>query len=150
MSNNINIVCLINEENLDYIKTTLFSLIINNDSNFHYEIFCLTNINKKDEKCNFEIFKKINNTKIHIKDLNEYAIKFGVQNKKDFKFNCMFYLDQIIPENIEQIIYLSHKIIVNKSLLNLARTKLTKNEYLSVLKFNYQFYTDFTIINLKF
>lgn len=149
MSNNINIVCLVNEENLDYIKTTLFSLISNNNTNFHYEIFCLTNIDKKDEKCNFEIFKKINNTKIHIRDLNEYAIKFGIQNRKDFKINCMFYLDQIIPTYIEQIIYFSHKIIVNKSLLDLAKIKLTENEYLSMLKFNYQFHTDFTIINLK-
>lgn len=144
MENNINIVCIVNNENIDYIKTTLFSILINKESHIKYTIYCLSDI-----IYSFEFLKKIN---IHISikniDLNKIANKYEIIDKKNFKYNCVYYLDQILPE-INRIIYINHELIFKKSLMEIWKLTLEKNEYLSCVSYHNELCTSLVLIDLS-
>ena len=143
MENNINIVCIVYKENIDYIKTTLFSILINKEPHIKYTIYCLSEV-----EYSFEFLKKIN---IHISikniNLNKIANEYEIVDKTNFKYNCMYYLDQILPD-VNRIIYVNHELIFKKSLLEIWKLILEKNEYLSCVMFNREIYTNLILIDL--
>ena len=59
----------------------------------------------------------------------------------------MYYLDQILPD-VNRIIYVNHELIFKKSLLEIWKLILEKNEYLSCVMFNKEIYTNLILIDL--
>lgn len=142
--NIINIVCVIYDDNIDYIKTTLFSLIINKEQNIQYNIYCLTEI-----EYSFDFLRRINNH-VSIKqiNLNKISNEYNIKNKENFKYNCIYYLDQILPE-VKRIIYINHEIIFKKSLQDIWKINLENDQYIACIGgFNREIYTNLILIDL--
>ena len=169
----INFLIYATNENITYVKTTLYSLLINKDSTSSYRIFCLCH---KDDQINSQITSMFKNEKhfgINYIEVDKLIVDLNLENDYDFTKCFMFYLNRIFDEiNIKiglkrhneyikkrvneeclnKIIYLNHNVIIQEDMNDLWKINLSDHEYFGFIynPFNEnQIYDDVVIINVN-
>lgn len=118
----INIVLILNEINLKYNLTTLYSVITNSNPDNKYDVYLLVseliNINKE-----IKFFKTLKqNLELHIKKTND---KYPLLKLKKY-----------LPTSINRIIFLNYNTIVLKDLYELYNTNIKNKTIAAVIDFN--------------
>lgn len=158
----INILIYVTNENIAYIKTMLYSMLINKKPQTRYRIFCLEYESEKATNSLSFLFQNEKNFCIRHIEIEKLIADLKLDDEKDFNKCFKLCLNKIIneinikiglkkhnenikkrvnEESVDKIIYLNHDLIINSDLTELYNINLLDDDYLGTV-----FYTSYNKI----
>lgn len=135
----INIVCAGNRNFIIPMKVMLKSLAVNTRKNV--EIFVLNKEWKGDDKIDFiETFSNNKNISIKFLDMESYECLKHFKTTKNIPIESYFrlFLPEVLPDNVEQIIYLDGDIIVEGDIEELWNIPIGEHALMAVSEMFYE------------
>lgn len=135
----INIVCAGNRNFIIPMKVMLKSLAVNTRKNV--EIFVLNKEWKGDDKIDFiETFSNNKNISIKFLDMESYECLKYFKTTKNIPIESYFrlFLPEVLPDNVEQIIYLDGDIIVEGDIEELWNIPIGEHALMAVSEMFYE------------
>ncbi len=135
----INIVCAGNRNFIIPMKVMLKSLAVNTRKNV--EIFVLNKEWKGDDKIDFiETFSNNKNISIKFLDMESYECLNHFKTTKNIPIESYFrlFLPEVLPDNVEQIIYLDGDIIVEGDIEELWNIPIGEHALMAVSEMFYE------------
>ena len=135
----INIVCAGNRNFIIPMKVMLKSLAVNTKKNV--EIFVLNKEWKENDKIDFmETFSNNKNISIKFLDMESYECLKHFKTTKNIPIESYFrlFLPEVLPDNVEQIIYLDGDIIVEGDIEELWNIPIGEHALMAVSEMFYE------------
>ena len=148
----INILTYVTNENIAYVKTMLYSILINKKPQTRYRVFCMEYESEKATEALSFLFQNEKNFCIRHIEIEKLIADMKLKNEKDFYKCFKLCMNKIFneinikiglkkhnenikkrvnEEGVDKIIYLNHDIIVNSDLTELFNVALESNDYVA-------------------